>query len=784
MKISLSWLDDFLATGLDTPALDDTLTATGLKVEAIESAGVSIQNLVVAKILESLPHPDADRLSVCQVDDGSGSPRQIVCGAKNYKVGDKIPLALPGAVLPGNFKIKPGKLRGIKSEGMMCSGKEIGLGADSAGLLILPPDSPIGHPISELFPSETVIELEITPNRPDWLSHYGVARELGAFLQKPVSFSPPPLPPTIEDSSLASCETPVCPFYSLRKITGVKVKQSPEKIRRRLESIGLRAINNVVDITNYVLHELGQPLHAFDAAKVSGPICARQARDGEEFLALDGKTYRLTPEDTVIADSAQVLALAGIMGGSTSGVTETTTDVLLESALFLPQAIRKTSRRLALQSDSSYRFERGIDPGMVLVAAAQAANQIADIAEGIPAPSSCTTGALPAKSATVSLRHAKCEALLGTSLSPTEIASALRRVGMTQLSENEGVTEWQPPSFRHDLTREVDLVEEVARIIGIDKIPSRAASLAAPQSPADAAYDFQNLLREKLVASGFCEAKLSTLVSASQLGEKENSAIRLKNPLGEDQSFLRPSLLPGMLQAAQRNFHAGTKDVRIFELGSVYSNTGTEQQGSLGLLASGPARETNWLEKKPADFTFFDLKAVLQSLFPSLLRFENTEKKNLVVASLILCGEIEVGFAGILEPAAARLLDATAEILVAEISWPALQSTQTKNTGKFSPIPKFPSTSRDLALILPEAVPYATVESILLACNEPLLASFAPFDLFRDPEGIRLPANKKSLAISLTFRSSERTLASSEIDAATEKIRVLLKQNLPVEFRE
>ncbi|MEQ1854300.1 MAG: phenylalanine--tRNA ligase subunit beta, partial [Chthoniobacteraceae bacterium] len=362
MKVSLNWLRELVELPPTVPALVDLLTMAGVEVEGVETHGCAIPNVVVAQIRESVQHPNADRLSVCQVDDGTGTARQIVCGAKNYKVGDKVPLALPGAKLPGDFTIKVGKLRGVESQGMMCSAKELSLAEDAEGLLILPTESRIGAPIAEVFPGDTILDLEITPNRADLLSVTGIAREIATLTGK--SFKDPGAAvsqsATSDPQSVVSVSDPVlCLYYTARAIRGVKVGPSPDWLRAKIEAVGLRAINNIVDITNFVMLEVGQPLHAFDAEKLDGALQVRVAADGESFLALDGKTYKLAAGQLVIADQRRAVAIAGVMGGQETGVTEGTTNVVLESARFQPQSIRRTSRTLGLGSDSSYRFERG-----------------------------------------------------------------------------------------------------------------------------------------------------------------------------------------------------------------------------------------------------------------------------------------------------------------------------------------------------------------------------------------------------------------------------------------
>ena len=393
MKLSLKWLRDYVDYDGSPDELAQLLTFAGVEVEGIHTHGVAIDHVVVAAILDSKQHPNADRLSVCHVDDGSGqAPRQIVCGAKNYKVGDKVPLALPGAVLPGDFKIKAGKLRGEASEGMLCSAKELGLGADQSGLLILPPESRVGAPIAEIFPAETVLEIEVTPNRPDLLSHVGVAREISALTGR--SLKLPTIPESFDGGNNPIAITidadarTGCPFYTGTRIDGVKVAPSPAWLRERLEAIGLRPINNIVDVTNYVMFEMGRPLHAFDAEKLQGGgIRVRLAEAGEELKALDGKTYKLAGHQIVIADaSGRGCALGGVMGGDDSAVTDATISIVLESAYFQPALVRRTSRETGLSSDSSYRFERGVDPSAVALGARRATELILQTAGGVASP--------------------------------------------------------------------------------------------------------------------------------------------------------------------------------------------------------------------------------------------------------------------------------------------------------------------------------------------------------------------------------------------------------------
>lgn len=787
MKILSSWLKEFLPHELPTDALVDKLTATGLEVGSVEQTGVNLPNVVVAKIESFEQHPNADRLSVCRVDDGSGHPRQIVCGAKNFSAGDHVPLALPGAVLPGNVKIKVGKLRGEESEGMMCSGKELGLGQDGEGLLLLPKDTVPGTPLTSLFPADTVFDLEITPNRPDWLSHLGVARELSAFLKTGVHHTPPAPVPEETSSGIATISPDSgCGFYSLRKISGVKVAPSPSWLAERLHKMGLRPVNNVVDVTNYVLHELGQPLHAFDAEKVTTPVQILSSRGGEDFQGLDGASYSLPPGLPVICDSnREVLALGGVLGGSASGVTDTTTDILLESAWFEPGKIRVSSRSTGIQTDSSYRFERGTDPQGALTASARAVELILEIAGGTASQEVFVAGSPPPAAKPVLLAHDKCCRLLDVQLSDAQIIEALETLGLRCLSKTPNSSTWQPPTYRIDLHRDVDLIEEVARIIGIEAIPSRVAAIPSTRLAADHKAGHIDRLRATLVSLGFDESRLSTLVSSNDLFGKETSAIRLKNPLGADQSFLRPSLLPGLLHAAARNFRNGLPDLRIFECGPVFSNGEREQDLFLGLVACGTVVKPTWNNPSPPMLSFYDLTGLLNRLYHGKLAFRPSLHPQLVVCAEILHEEKPVGIAGVLHPGAAEELDASSEVLVAEIRLqPFLDAQISSAKTPWSPVARYPSVTRDLAVLLPIQLPFSEVSACILRAKTDLLKHFQPFDIFTDPTGEKLPTDRKSVAVSLTFQSSDRTLESSEIDAEVARLKETLKSELNAEFRE
>jgi len=781
VKISINWLRDYVDCQLPASELENLLRRAGLEVAGIDQRGAAIDHVVAAEILESTQHPNADRLSVCKVNDGSPEPRQIVCGAKNYKAGDKVPLALPGAVLPGDFKIKTGKLRGVDSEGMMCSAKELRLAEDSEGLLILPPETAPGTPIKDLFPTETILELEITPNRSDWLSHLGVAREIGVFTGLPVKAPQSVLPLTANAEGQVRIEGEGCNHYTLRRISGVKVGPSPQWLRDRLAAVGLRSVNNVVDITNFVLFELGQPLHAFDAAKISGSLQVCTASEGEAFRALDGRDYKLPEGSLVIADDNGPVALAGVMGGEESGVTESTTDILLESAFFDPSRVRRASRMLGLFSDSSYRFERGVDPEGVAIASARAVELILQVAGGTADPALFVSGKCPERGK-VSLRHARVRDLLGISLTNAEIESALASVGLEKLAAGEE-TRWSIPGYRRELRREADLIEEIARVVGIEKIPSRAQGPFAASSDADAAYDFAMNLRRSLAGMGFHEARTSTLVSATDVSHF-GEAVALKNPFGEDQAQLRNSLVPGLLSALRRNLDQGAKSIALFECGRVFHPGGEGQR--LAIVLTGERHESNWRDETARSWDVFDLTGTVRQL--ASLREQGIVPTPAPVAPFGACADVflngkKIGIVGQLTPAVAREIGASTPLLCAEFDldlWRATASTKTQVAA----LAKFPGSARDIAFVAPLALPYGMVRSLIDALKEPLLESTRLFDLFTDPKGEKIPSDKKSMAISLTFRSAERTLTADEVQAAADRIKGALKEKLSVDFRE
>jgi len=800
MNVSLNWLNDHLdLSHMSLQEIDDLLTFAGVEVEGIQQAGVPSDKIVVAQVKSAEQHPNADKLKVCMVDAGEAELRQIVCGAQNYKVGDKVPCALPGADLGGGFVIKEGKLRGEASLGMLCAAGEIGLTDTEDGLMILPEDSEIGKALQEIYDADTIIEVEVTPNRPDLLSHTGMARELGALAGLDRKSPTLTKPETTGAGDLIKLNaTDSCPYYTAVKISGVKVTESPEWLKTKLEAIGLRPINNVVDITNYALHELGHPLHAFDAAKVEGALDIRMAADAETFKALDEADYALTAEDVVISDaSGKALALGGIMGGLDSGVTEITTDVILESAYFTPSNIRRSSRRLALSSDSSYRFERGTDPQSVLTSSAFAANLITELAGGKVDTATAVAGEAPVLTGEVKLDTAKLDQLMGGSISLEDAEGILTRLG---LEKGNGNT-WKIPSYRLDLPRHIDLVEEIARVHGLDKVPSRFSGTFVQESDVDASYDYQMALRKTLAALGFYETQTIKLIAESapdatvaQMDTalpirplQDGDVIRVGLPLSEDHAIMRPSLTPGLVATAARNIRQGVKSLRFFEIGRQFRNAGGGkakdlETDSLALLMGGDLSGTGWSTDAKA-MDAFDIKAAIEALLPNkAIQFTPREREGFIIAADIQCDGKPIGAFAQLSPTKCRELGSNTPIYLAELE---LKKCHQLSTGaaQVDELPQFPGSSRDAAMEAPVSMPNADIEKAIKKHNENLLVSSACFDLFTDPTGEKMPADKKSIAYTFHYRSPERTMKAKEVDDAHQKLLAHLTKVLPITFR-
>ncbi len=788
MKFSVNWLREFVELPAKPEEIADLLTQAGVETEKIEARGAKIEHVVVSRILASSRHPNADRLSVCEVDDGSGTKRQIVCGATNYKVGDKVPLALPGAKLPNGLEIRKSKLRGVESEGMLCSPIELGLGEDASGLLILSSDAKVGAPIGELFAADTILDVEITPNRGDLLSHFGLAREIAALTGTKLKSTAGESKVSFKQTGVKITSTRECPFFSARKIDNVTVGPSPQWLRARIESVGVRSINNIVDVSNFVMLELGQPTHAFDADKLKGQINVRLARDGEKFLALDGRTYPLKPDNCVVADQERAVGIAGVMGGEETGVTDSTKNVLLEAAYFLPASVRKTARELNLPSDASYRFERGVDPAMILRASQRATELIQQIAGGIPAKEINVAGELPPNPGDVSLSYQKCDRVIGIAIKPKTVDDILTRFGLHKIGAAK-TTKWKIPSYRPDLQRDVDLIEEVVRAYGAGKIPGTDRSRFTDSSAADRAHDLELRLRERLVAVGLNEVRTSKLLPRERFAFAEN-AIELRNPLSEDHVALRPYLLPGLLQVLDHNIRAGAKRVAIFEIGRVFEPpNGEEKRRAAILLWGNLASQIYWRGEKRA-LDFFDLKSAIELTRNDKLSFErdqlfeHDQQKNMALAVKIVAGGDVVGIAGQLSNSLSTKLDAPGAVFVAEVSldFPVRARGWHATFHEFG---KFPPITRDIAMIVPDALSHEKILDVIWPPNESLLETVDFFDRVVGKEAEQLfGPGKKSVAYRLTYRDRSRTLTNEEVNAAHAKIRERLRNDLGAELRE
>ncbi|HTD85740.1 MAG TPA: phenylalanine--tRNA ligase subunit beta, partial [Candidatus Binatia bacterium] len=717
MKITLNWLKDYVDFTGTPEELRERLTMLGLEVEAMQTLGGEFQGVVVAQLLASEKHPNADKLSICRVADGQGE-RQIVCGAKNFKVGDKVPLILPGNTLPAKageqpVTIKAGKIRGVESQGMMCSPQELGMAQDAEGLLILRQDAKVGQAFGQYLGTDVVYDLEVTPNRPDLNSVIGIAREIAAVTGNPLKL-PSPAPqeqaePADKFVRVRIDNTDLCPRYTARVIHGVKVGPSPDWLRERLERVGVRSISNVVDVTNYVMLEIGQPLHAFDCHLLSTPeIIVRNAAEGEQFTTIDGQKRTLTSEMLVIADTKRAIALAGVMGGQNTEINERTADVLIESAYFKPQNIRRTSRKLELRTESSYRFERGCDPNAVDWASRRAAQLILETAGGKLARGAVDVYPAPAKPVEITLRHEKVSQLLGIELSPKQNTDYLKSLGLEVSGNSVRI-----PTYRVDLKREIDLAEEIARLHGVDKIPSTPPRGAIGTHPYDAVHDQIAEARRLLTASGLNESQGQTLISDTSARLVSNDLVALENPLSSDMNVLRPSLLPGLLDALRHNINHQNRDLALFEIGRVFP-VGREER-RMGIALTGRRHPGFWSgEDREATFDVYDLKGMIEEFLEhfgvrGVTYSRRNESTNLMVESATVhLGKFALGEFGQVSPPLARRYDLREPVLVAELNLDTLLAR--RNTAKtFKPLPQFPAIRRDVAMLVPENLTHEAV---------------------------------------------------------------------------
>lgn len=812
MKLSLNWLKRYVDLPESVQEIADSLTLLGFEVDDIETTGVpELNNVVVGEVLEREQHPDADRLGVCRVGLGDElGETSIVCGASNYKVGDRVPVALIGAELPGGFKIKKSKLRGVESSGMMCSGKELGASEDAAGLLILDDRPELGTPINEvLTDSDTALTLEVTPNRPDCLSHVGIARELAAWYRRDLRY--PSIDELLESDEAAaddsvffgvevSCEED-CPHYMATVIKGVKVGPSPAWMRELLSSIGLRPINNVVDVTNFVMHECGNPMHAFDARAIEGGrIVVRNAAEGESMTTLDDVERSLSERMVVIADSSKALAVAGVMGGQNSEVKEDTTDVVLEMAYFNPATIRWASKRLGLSTDSSYRFERGIDPFSLEFAAKRAAQLIVQTAGGSVSLPSYVSGKAPIWENEINLSTDWVRAKAGFEISDEEIQESLEVLEMSVLLQDDGTWNVSIPAHRGDLERPIDLLEEVLRIYGTHRIPSGQVIATAVAKNDHPITEFTRNSGAYLVGQDFNETVTYTLRSQSELadfcGEETMPHFALKNPISEDQTQLRSSLVPGLLEVLKLNQSRKTGATRFFETGRTFSvaNGKTVEMISVAFIECSAGADRSWRGVSSDDY--FSAKrrvqriARLAGMDLDRFRIRSVEGDDSPWQSghAALIDEPKAGLSaciGLMNLKRIKAMDIQGEVFAGAFSIFSERLREAKRP-KFKPFSLFPSSSKDLAIVVDESEQSSEVVRAVSKIAGKAAKGFDlekvnVFDLY---EGTGLPEGKKSVAVSMTFRSSEKTLKDKEVNKVFDAIQQQIREKTHYDLRD
>jgi phenylalanyl-tRNA synthetase beta chain len=878
MKFTLNWLKQYVDFDWSPEQLAERLTMLGLEVEGMQKLGGEFAGIVVAQILTRDPVPGSDKLSVCKVNDGKGE-RTIICGAQNHKPGDKVPLILPNFALslkPGDkepFVIKERKVFGITSHGMMCSPQELGLPGQVEGLLILPADAKVGQPFAEYLGrtgGDVVFDLEITPNRSDWNSVIGIAREIAAVTGNKLKIpdvggaSVPasrgegaarqePRPTAADLVSVRLDDPDLCPRYTARIVKGVKIGPSPDWLRSTLEKVGIRSINNVVDVTNYVMLEIGQPLHAFDyhliaqqraagvppadqtetgnSGKMPEPRCkptivVRRAKAGEEFITLDGQKHKLSAENLLIADEEKGIALAGVMGGQNTEIKDNTADVLIESAYFSPTNIRRTSKTLGLRTDASYRFERGADIDINDWAGARCAQLILETAGGQLAEGVVDAYPKPVALKEITLRHHKVNELLGIELRPEEIEFYLGQLGLKTTGRKarpigakaapEPVT-FRIPTFRVDLKREADLIEEVARLHGVEKIPATSPRGAFGANAFDAVHNHIAEARRILSGLGLNEAQGQTLISKSEIrNPKSEEFVALANPLSSDMDVLRPSLLPGLIHSLRHNVSRKNYDVALFEVGRVFKNValtsssagspGAPPGGATESRANSQAGSLRYVEERrvaialtgqralpfwsggerDAKFDACDLKGVLEEFFEQFglrgMTFtRQAESTSLFLESAtISLGKNQIGEFGQLLPALAKKYDLRDAVLLAELNLDLLLAR--RNPAKsFKPLPAFPAIRRDVAMLVRESTTHDAVLQVVKQTKPANLETVELFDVFR---GKNVPEGQKSLAYAFTYRAADKTLTDAEVNAAHTKVVDALKAQLKVTVRE
>ncbi|WP_020617596.1 phenylalanine--tRNA ligase subunit beta [Paenibacillus daejeonensis] len=813
MNVSYKWLNEYVdLSGLSPEEIAERMTRGGIEIDRVESRNQGVTGVVVGYVKSKEKHPDADKLNVCKVDVGTDEELQIVCGAANVDSGQHVPVAVVGAKLPGGMNIKRAKLRGVESQGMICSAKELGLPdkllprEQQEGILVLPADLKLGTPITEVLGLEdAILELDLTPNRSDCLSMLGAAYEVAALTGLDVKLPESRIIDTAEQASdyvsVAIEAEEQCHHYSARYIKGVKIAPSPLWLQNRLVAAGVRPINNIVDITNYVMLEYGQPLHAFDADLVSGGrIVVRMAHDGEILQTLDDQERKLDSSMLVITDGEQPIALAGVMGGASSEVSADTVNILLESARFDGGTVRKTSRQLGLRSESSARFEKGVDPERVLLALDRAAGLMAQLAGGLVAEGVVQAGEVGAEPAVVSVALAKINRYLGTTLSGLEVKTIFGRLGFAFEVAADDVFEVSVPTRRGDITRDVDLIEEVARLYGYDNIPTTPIEGASTPGSLTVPQAIRRELRKRLTNAGLHEAISYSFTSPAQTDlfpdlAEQVRPVRLAMPMSEDRSVLRTSLLPQLLEIAAYNRNRKNDNVTVFEIGSVF-HTDEEtltrlphEKHRLAGLLTGSRRQSQWNVKAEA-VDFYDAKGLLEEIFRLLgvqnsIRYEAAAPTHYhpgrTAAVLLETGRgyERIGFVGQLHPEQQRDLDLQDTYLF-ELELGQLYDAADAAIV-YKALPRFPASGRDIAVVVDRTVQAGALTAAIAETAGELLESVEVFDIYT---GEKLGAEKKSVALSLIYRHSERTLTDEEVTELHGKVVAQLEESFGAELRK
>ncbi len=775
MKISYNWLKELVDFDMEPQDLCKMLTFLGVETTVV-GGGTNWSGVITAKVLDRQKHPNSDHLSICKVNDGT-KDYQIVCGAPNVAAGQTVPLALIGAVLPGDFTIKASKIRGVSSEGMICSKEELGLEESSDGIMVLDEKTPLGKKLEDVLDKQDIIlEIEITTNRGDCLSHWGVAREIAAKLQKIVTLPPLKTVKYAEKNLVDVKDKDLCTRYIGCHITGVKIAPSPKWMKDKLESCGVKSINNVVDITNYVMLELGQPLHAFDATTLSGgKVVVRRANDGEKLATLDGKTHELDKNNLVIADGSKALAIAGVIGGQSSSITDATTEVFLEAAVFNPGSVRKTARKLNISTDASYRYERGTSWEVAEMASWRALNLITELAGG-RLETREDYNSPDNEKVIINLRVERVEKLLGYAVDEKTIANILRFLGIEISSKVQNVLIAEVPSYRNDIKEEVDLIEEIARVNGYEKIPMDIDSgiSSTEQKGSD---KLLKQITNSLVGLGFCEAMNYSFAEIKDLDKLYlKYTYKIANPISKENEVLRPSLLTGLMKNFDFNIGQATTDIKLFEVGKIFDDKG--ERRVLGILMSGPVWQPWWKwesSKQNPNFDFYFASGVISNILPSK-EFTIAENRTPAkyyhpgkTAAIVYHGKV-VGQFGVLRPDVAE--STNDEVIYAEIEIENIEKNYKNKINAYEHVAKFPAVKRDISVVADKTIKFEKIEKIIkhVMKDGGILKDWSLFSVY---ENEKLGTGKISYSFRLTYRHNDKTLNDTEVN---KDIAILLEK--------